>query len=392
MLKVAVFIDHPLKNQSGGLAQCWKNLAQAAAVFESDLRLDIHFLGDRQTQEQRAKNIFYWTHPPLLGTQRFFFLKEIPDHADLVPLNPWVWSCLKKMNYDLLHTTNTFLAFAKTALRFAKRTQTPLTTSIQTDMASYIRLYTEKTLERFLPAPWAKRVAEKKEASFKRVQEKYLDQCQKVLFFRRGIDQQFFHPQKRDRTKLKQEFGIEPNHFVLLFIGRVDEGKSVMTLVEAARLLLTKKYPLHLLMVGKIGPLREKIVQTLGSHATLPGSLPHETLPWIYASADLFVFPSQIEVFPNVILEAKASGLPVLMHQSGGAAKVLQQPGQDGLVLETDDPKVWAEIIEGLYRSQTQRTQIAKTAREQMEKNWPSWEEVLAEDLLKPWQTLTSSF
>lgn len=396
MISIAVLIDHPLANGSGGLAQCWKNIAKACLSFEKEIKLHLHFLGAKNFKKNVYPNVSYETHPPLVGTHLFSFLKnQIPDQADLAPLNPWLFASLKKGRYDCVHTTNTFLAFAKTGLLFSKLTQTPLTNSIQTDMPCYTRLYTEKIILNLFKKNWMRHLLLKTlklperryHASVKKL-EKYLRQCH-FLPLRRGVDKQAFHPRFRDRLFLKKKWDIDPDCFLVLFVGRIDEGKNVMTLALAAKRLLEKRKPIHLLMVGE-GKSKKEIQALLGRNVTFLGVIPNEELPPIYASSDLFVFPSQIEVFPNVVLEAKASGLPILMAKEGGAPQVIQEAGKDGLVLETKDPALWADTIENLMEDPERLKSLGAQARSHIEKDWPSWEEILKKDLLPVWQKLAS--
>ena len=384
MISVAVLIDHPLEESAGGLVQCWKNLAKAAGRFEKELKLDIHCLGAEKKKNGATFNIRYLTHPPLFAARKLFFLKDIPDDADLSPINPSLLFSLSKNRYDLIHTTNTSLAFAKTGQLFSRWKKIPLTNSIQTDMPAYAKLYTEKILVKIFPKNLARWFSEKKYNSSLKQLDRYLKKCDKIVTpLRRGVDKELFSPSKRTRDFLQ-------DRFLLLFVGRVDEGKSVMTVVEATRLLLDQKQKVHLMIVGK-GGLEEKIKNILGEHVTLSGVLPQEQLPSLYASADLFLFPSQIEVCPNVVIEAKASGLPVLMASEGGAAHVIKEPGKDGLVLETQNPKVWAAEIKKLIENRERLRSLSEQARLHIEKEWPTWEKVFAEDILPVWKKLCSA-
>lgn len=384
MISVAVLIDHPLEESAGGLVQCWKNLARAAGLFEKELRLDIHCLGKEKKKNGDASNVRYFTHPPLLAARKLFFLKDIPDDADLSPINPALLFSLSKNHYDLIHTTNTSLAFAKTGRLFSRWKKIPLTNSIQTDMPSYTKLYTEKILGKFFPQTLARWFSEKKyQASLKQL-SRYLKTCDKIVTpLRRGVDKELFSPSKRKRDFLQ-------DRFLLLFVGRVDEGKSVMTAVEATRHLLDQNQKVHLMIVGA-GGLEEKIKNILGEHVTLAGILPQEQLPAIYASADLFIFPSQIEVCPNVVIEAKASGLPVLMNSKGSAARVIKAPGEDGLVLDSQDPKIWANEINKLIENRARLESLGRRGREQIQHEWPTWEKVFVEDILPIWKNLCSA-
>jgi len=140
----------------------------------------------------------------------------------------------------------------------------------------------------------------------------------------------------------------------------------------------------HALVVGE-GHARDKIAARLGDRVTLPGNLPQSELAWIYASADVFVFPSTTEVSPNVVLEAKASGLPVVVAADHGGGQFVACSGEDGIVLCDMDVASWAKAIEPLVVDETRRREIGQSARQWIERAWPDWGEVLERDLLAAW-------
>jgi glycosyltransferase involved in cell wall biosynthesis len=208
---------------------------------------------------------------------------------------------------------------------------------------------------------------------------------ERISMLRRGVDRDGFAPGHRDRLRLARDYGIPCERPVLLFVGRVDSTKSALVVAEAARRLLDSGIDLQVLVVGE-GEDRQPIGQLLGDRATLPGPLPQEELSWLYASSDLFVFPSMTEVSPNVVLEAKASGLPVVVAARHGGGQFVAHPGQDGLILDSQDPALWAQAISPLLRQPDARMTMSAHARRWAETVWPGWRDVLFEDLLPVWR------
>jgi glycosyltransferase involved in cell wall biosynthesis len=207
---------------------------------------------------------------------------------------------------------------------------------------------------------------------------------------RRGIDREAFHPSRRDRVRMKRQYGVSCDCAVLLFAGRVDAGKDVLTLARAARILLDRGLPVHVICAGE-GNQKQVIRNLLGERVSLLGQVPQADLAWLYASADLFVSCSQIEVFPNVILEAKASGLPVVVSAAGGSARLVRHfasAGEevDGVIIPGNDPVAWAGSIEALLREPQRRRTMGAAARRFVENAWPTWRQVLREDLLPVWR------
>jgi glycosyltransferase involved in cell wall biosynthesis len=207
---------------------------------------------------------------------------------------------------------------------------------------------------------------------------------ERVAVLRRGIDRARFNPARRDRVRLAVKLGIAPDCTVLFFAGRVDGGKSVMTLATATKILLARGHKVHALIAGE-GRSAPAIRALLGHDVSLPGNVPQDFAAWLYASSDLFVFPSRLEVAPNVVLEAKASGLPVVVAPGGGGTFV-HTPGVDGVVVESTDPAAWADAIAALIADPARRDAIAAAGQRDVAANHPSWDDVYRKDLVPQWQ------
>jgi glycosyltransferase involved in cell wall biosynthesis len=134
----------------------------------------------------------------------------------------------------------------------------------------------------------------------------------------RGVDTSLFNPVQKD-LNFKSKIGLSETDILLLYVGRLAPEKNIGALLETfkkARSTLNKQGKnLFLALVGT-GPLVGKSDLEKINGIILPGELRGNHLAQWYASADIFVFPSTSETFGNVILEAQASGLPVLCLNS----------------------------------------------------------------------------
>jgi glycosyltransferase involved in cell wall biosynthesis len=298
------------------------------------------------------------------------------------------------MRHDVLHTTDGFFAQARTA-RWARRLGgAALVNSIHTDTPSYTRIYGETIISRMFGAGGLARflisrcrLPQRLEAGMVMKLAHHVAQCHASLdraALRRGIDTHRFNTVRRDRARLAYAHGIAEDRIVLVFAGRLEDGKGVMTLARAARLLLDRGFPVDVIFAGE-GRRRADIAAHLGPRAHLLGAVPQEELAWLYASADLFVFPSAIEVSPNVVLEAKASGLPVVVAPEGGG-RFVRESGVDGLVVHGTSDEAWADAIAHLVGDPARRSAISRAARQDIERGHPSWDAVFAEDLLPVWR------
>lgn len=178
-----------------------------------------------------------------------------------------------------------------------------------------------------------------------------------------------------DASKFGREYRME-NYFdqgnrkVILFVGRLVEVKGVTYLIEAMRQVNAK-----LIIVGD-GPLREKLMQQaldLKDRVEFLGAKTHKELPVIYASADIFVAPSVTakngdkEGLGLVLLEAMASGLPVIGSNSGGIPELVKN-NYNGFITQERDVQDIADKINYLLNNDKEREKIAqngiKVARE----------------------------
>jgi glycosyltransferase involved in cell wall biosynthesis len=162
-----------------------------------------------------------------------------------------------------------------------------------------------------------------------------VDSLRRVELWPRGVDPDDFHPRHRD-DRLRRALGLGPDGILILYVGRLAPEKNLPTLVEAfARLRCglprAQKERVRLALVGR-GPLA-KTLRCLNVPAmVLAGERVGLELSRWYASADVFVFPSRTETFGNVVLEAQASGLPVVAFDCPAMRERVTDRG-DGLLV-----------------------------------------------------------
>jgi glycosyltransferase involved in cell wall biosynthesis len=161
----------------------------------------------------------------------------------------------------------------------------------------------------------------------------------------RWVDSELFTPSRRD-LGLWPRLGVGPG-LKLLFVGRLSREKNLELLAGAFEDLIATGYAVRLVLAGD-GPYRQILQARLqGLPATFLGFVPHADFPAIYASADLFVFPSATDTFGNVVLEAQAAGLPVVVSDSGGPAELVQD-GNTGVVVHANDRRALVGAIRSL--------------------------------------------
>src|SRR5439155_24597673 len=155
----------------------------------------------------------------------------------------------------------------------------------------------------------------------------------KLKIFPRGLDTELFTPARRDPAFF-EKFGVQNGEVRLLYVGRVSREKDLDVLADAYRRLRDEGLPVQLFVVGH-GPYSEAFAESF-PEAFFTGYLRGKELATAYASADVFAFPSTTDTFGNVIIEAQASGVPVVVYDSGGLKELVDYK-TNGLVTKSHD-------------------------------------------------------
>jgi glycosyltransferase involved in cell wall biosynthesis len=174
-----------------------------------------------------------------------------------------------------------------------------------------------------------------------------------------GVDTDAFAPRHRD-VAVWPRLGVRQPHRIL-YAGRVSVEKNLPFLTDTFRRLCRMRDDVALVVAGD-GPFRQQMAGELtGLPVHFLGWQDDAQLAELYASADLFVFPSTTDTLGQVVLEAQASGLPVLVSDRGGPQEVTDD-GITGQVLPAEDPAVWADAIDDLLTDTPRRLRMSRTA------------------------------
>lgn len=173
-----------------------------------------------------------------------------------------------------------------------------------------------------------------------------------------GIDTELFAP--NEESEARDKFIITPG------ASRLTDRKGLNFLIEAVA-KLAPKYPQILLRIMGEGNAREKLEQfakdlKLENNCEFVGLVSHEKVPAYYREAKLFVLPSLNEGMSNAMLEALATGLPLISTQTGGASELVAD-GKNGFLIKFKDSQDICEKIEKLILDETLRKKMALASR-----------------------------
>ncbi len=193
---------------------------------------------------------------------------------------------------------------------------------------------------------------------------------EKLKIFPRGLDTELFNPARRDPA-FWEKYGAATNGEVrLLYVGRISREKDLDVLASAYRRLREEGLSVQLFVVGH-GPYSQALSETLPD-AVFTGYLAGLELATAYASADVFAFPSTTDTFGNVIIEAQASGVPVVVSDSGGP-KELVNDKTNGLVTKSHDVEDFTRAIRALIVDPALRERMGDCARQSViDLSWPN--------------------
>jgi glutamate-1-semialdehyde 2,1-aminomutase len=168
-----------------------------------------------------------------------------------------------------------------------------------------------------------------------------------VALLGRGVDSDLFTPERRSAA-LRAARGLGEDGLAALYVGRLAAEKNIGLAVDAYRAMQRSRGGLRFVIVGD-GPLRAALQQ---AHPDLVfcGMRFGQQLAACYASADVFLFPSETETFGNVTLEAMASGLAVVAYDYAAAAMHVRH-GETGVLVRRGAAAAFVEGAAALARS-----------------------------------------
>lgn len=280
-------------------------------------------------------------------------LREVPTIS--VPFiyggKPWAWPLprvvrfLREFDPDVVHVVNPiFLGMAGVA--GARLLGRALVASYHTDVPRYASYY---HLGWASPAIWwvvrgLHNRAQVNLATSRTAQEVLRSHgIEDPQLWAPGVDAKLFRPERRPGAR--QRFTNDPTTTIALYVGRMSPEKN---LDAACGLAETEGF--HLVLVGE-GPDEERLRRRLeGTSATVTGPLYGEELADVYAAADVFVFPSVTETLGLVILEAMATGVPVVAAETDASRELLGTCSEARL-FSAGNPESIPELVSELLSS-----------------------------------------
>jgi glycosyltransferase involved in cell wall biosynthesis/predicted metal-dependent phosphoesterase TrpH len=287
-----------------------------------------------------------------------------------VPGLPDLAETLGEGRYDLVHVTAPGPSGVAASL-LSRVSGTPLIGSYHTELAAYAGLrsgdggleaISRAALGAFYTAP--SRVLSPSPAADRSLLSLGAE-ADRIDRWERGVDIARFGPEKADRDAF-------PGELRVLYAGRLTSEKGVDLLAESFLRAHRAEPRLHLLLAGE-GPEEGELRARLGERATFLGWLEGEDLARAYAGADLFLFCSRTDTYGQVVLEAGASGLPVVAVGEGGPAALIENR-HTGILCRPDADHLAGAVLQ-LASSPALRQRLGEAAARAARSR--SWERAL---------------
>jgi glycosyltransferase involved in cell wall biosynthesis len=282
-----------------------------------------------------------------------------PEKRVSLPV-PKLRGALRGFAPDVVHAVNPFLLGAG-AVHYAHRHRIPLVASYHANIAAYSQYYGLRALE---PLGWRYVVWLHNRAelnlctSAATIENLRARGVQRLALWPYGVETNRFSPRWAEREWRVRLSAGHPDRVILLCVGRLAKEKSLQRLLPVVRGL----EGISLAIVGD-GPVRHELERLFaGTPTKFLGLLSGEALSRAYASADVFLFPSDSETLGMVMLEAHAAGLPVVAADTP-AARELVRDGSDGLRYDAQDPAALVCAVRRLVEDRQLRRALSAGAR-----------------------------
>lgn len=309
-----------------------------------------------------------------MSVERFYSIPFAlyPECRFTIPNPVHLSKAFKQFQPSLVHVATPF-NLGLLGNHYARKHKVPLVASYHTNFDQYLQFYNIQWLE---PLYW-------------RYMNWFHQPCRKVYVpsattlghigakglanlevWSRGIDTERFRPHV-DKHEVLSAYGIDPGKFIILYVGRIAAEKNIdvfMNVIDALPQHIHENS--HIILAGD-GPLLPSLAeQYKRDNMTFTGYVQGKPLADLFAAADVFLFPSEHETFGNVVLEAMASGTPVIGAASGGVRDIVQD-GVTGYLRPPGDIAGFVRSVDALFGNVELRRTLALNGRQySLQQSW----------------------
>lgn len=289
-----------------------------------------------------------------------FTFKPYPAYKIPLPTSSkWVFLLKNARDLDVLHTRGP-ITLGLLAKRLSQKLNIPIIGTFDTPLSHYVRHYIPLAGSLKPSRYFLSKLANRYSIWFynrcrvvvapSRITGDWLRKlgCRReIRVISNGVDTKKYNPRNRSEA-IRKRF-CPGNGFFILHVGRVTREKRIHVLIKAAESLHKRGVKFKLVIAGD-GPARAELQKVVREHGLsgcvlFTGYVPEEDLPLYYASADLFVTASTVETEGIVLLEAMASGIPIIGANAGGIPELINDD-ENGFLFEPGNHEMLSNLIE----------------------------------------------
>jgi phosphatidylinositol alpha 1,6-mannosyltransferase len=361
-MKIAIFTD-TFYPQVNGVANTLNRLGE---YLESANIENLFIVPETQNDDGLPYNVLsFFSAPFILYPQcRFTFPNTAMLNKHLDDFKPDIILLMTEFNVGLM------------GLKYAKSRKIPVVSNYSTNFSTILKSYHLSFFVKILNAYLglfhnaADHTITPSDES-----RKVLNQLgvHEVSIFGRGINTHSFSPSFRS-VRFRESTGFD-DRILLLYVGRLSAEKD-LDLLRSSMIKLNTIYKQKIaLIVTGDGPMKAELENTMPDNVFFTGVKMGKDLSEVYASCDIFAFPSAFETFGNVVLEAYASGLSVVGVNQGGVVHLINH-GVSGYLSSPKDVDDFSYYLEKLILSRELREQFSNHGRHLVQSR--SWDQVFS--------------
>jgi phosphatidylinositol alpha 1,6-mannosyltransferase len=295
---------------------------------------------------------------------------KFPPYPDIRLVAPLYWrvsAAVREFRPHLVHCETEFLV-GRLGQIAAARNGVPLVSSYHTDFSRYVVAYgwprMRNAVTRYI-ARFHNRSRRVYTPSAPAAADLARLGVSHVEVWGRGVDVKQFNPNLRS-SAVREQLGVGGvgDEFMFLHVGRLAAEKNVELVIEAYRLFRERNSTLRsVLVIAGDGPSAASLRARAGPGVQFLGNLERrKLLPLLYASAEAFVYASETETLGLVVLEAMASGTPVIATPAGGVADNLRHE-ENGLAFPAGDKEAICAAMKRIAKDESLRRRLGQRAR-----------------------------
>lgn len=363
VIRLAIFVTHPVQYQ----VPIFRTLAK-----EPGLQLVVHFFSDHSIRGGIDPGFgvpVAWDIPMLDGYEHIFITRDQNLNRPSSVRLPHPRQLLDKGHFEYVFIQGYTHAFERQLIRAARATQRKVV--MRGEFTDVPRKQSKlKSLFRTMYLKWFYSYVD----SFCYIGtesrlhlERLGIETERMFFSPYAVDDQLLeaHVQKFKRTDCRLQLGLSPEHFTIMFSGKLIPRKAPLLLAEAI-CFFPEREKLALVILGdgsQKAELITKLKPVLGKRLIMPGFVNQSLIGQYFAAADVFVLPSEYETWGLVVNEAMQFSLPVIVSDKVGCHRDLVKDGKTGFVFPSGNAKALLKHLQRLKNDRLLTQKMGRQAR-----------------------------